>query len=508
MSSTDFDRHDGVTEGEAELRATIARLRAVVQRQGRTFVFVFVLAAAAIQLVAFAWPGKFQANAAVLLQKTRLPSGVDADPKQPTTVVAGAISEEEVNSEIAVLTSRQVLERTIQATGLDKIPPPWYLRVIFAPLRAYEWAYSWMHGTPYPSLAQRALQGMGESISVERMKDSNILVISYRSGSPEFAEIVLNELLKHYLDWHVTVHRQMDVQPFFTAQADTLNKEVTKLQDELQALKSSVSVADFSTEREIALRSDALLREESLLLNRQLAELDAKLGAVQRSAAGDQSWTRTSTTTRPASQVMEGLRAQILDLELEQVGLSARYTDGSPLVRENRAKLEMARRSLEQERQLVSEESTTGLNPVLVTLQQESARLSADRAGAFERRRAIERQIAESRARIELLDMKAAEAERLELQLQSSKDRYLMYLDRTEKARVDSALDQSRVANVTVVQQASAPPKPVSPKRLTSLIVAIAGGLAIALLVCAWLELSAIGAVGVLDSAMPRPGAV
>jgi uncharacterized protein involved in exopolysaccharide biosynthesis len=505
MTSMEPERFGTESAGEAELRATIARLRSLIKRRRRTFAFVFVVAALAIQAVAFAWPGKYQADAAILMQKTRLASGVDADPKQPTTVVTGTVSEEEVNSEVAVLTSRQVLERTMLATGLDKIPLPWYLRVIFAPIRAYERAYSWAHDTPYPTPAQRALQGMADSISVQRLKESNILVVSYRSGSPEFSEIVLNELLKHYLDWHVSVHRQMDVQPFFTMQAETLNQEVTKIQTELQALKATVNVADFATEREIALRSDALLREESLMLNRQLVELDAKLAAVRRSAAVDDGWTRTSTTTKPSSQVMDGLRNQILQLELEQVKLEARYTESSPLVREVRAKLVTARRTLEEERTLVSEESTTGLNPVLVTLQQDTARLTADRAGVSERRGIIERQIADSRERIEVLDQKGAEAERLALQLQSAKDRYLMYLDRTEKARVDAALDQSRVANVAVVQQASAPPKPVSPKRLTTLIVAIGGGFAIALLVCAWLELASMGMVGALASALPRP---
>ena len=503
MSSTDFDTPGASPRTEDELRAAIARLRALVSRRRRTFLLVFVVAAVAIQAVAFLWPGTYQANAAVLLQKTRLPAGVDADPKQPTTVVTGTVSDEEVNSEVAVLTSRAVLERTMAATGLDKIPPRWYMRVLFAPLRGYERAYAWAHGTPYASDAQRALAGLGDAVSVERLKESNILVVSYRAGSPDFAEAVLDELLKQYLAWHVTVHRQADAEPFFTAQADVLRLEVTKLQDELQKLKASTGVADFKTEREIALHSDAVLRDESLSLNRQLVEVEAKLEAVQRSAAADQSWMRTSSTTKPASESMNTLRTQILQLELDVIRLETRYTESSPLVREARTKLATARKALEQQMQQPSEESTTGLNPLLVQLQQEVARLTADRAGLAERRRAITHQLGESRDRIEVMDRKGAEADRLELQLQSAKDRYLMYLDRTEKARVDAALDQSRVANVTVVQQASASPKPVSPKRLITLIVAVGGGLAIALLVCAWLELTSMGLVRAVESAMP-----
>jgi len=474
------------------------------RRYRRTFLLVFVIAVVAVQAVAFAWPGTYEAHAAVLLQKTRLTGGVDADPKQPTTVVSGTVSDEEVNSEVAVLTSRQVLEPTMKATGLDTIPPPWYIRAVFAPLRAYERAYAWAHGTPNPTQAQRALSGLINSVAVDRMKESNILVVSYGAGDPRFAEVVLNELLKHYLDRHVAVHSQMDVQPFFTTQATVLQKEVTDLQEQLQTLKALVGVADFNVEREIVMRQDASLREEELLLQRQLRQLDGKIAAVQRTIGSGPGWTRTLTTRKPASQAMDTFRSQLLQLELDQIRLESRFTDASPLVIENRAKLDAAHRAMEQERAIVDEESTTGEHPTLLALQQDVARTTADRAGTAERLGAVQGQLRQSRERIALIEAKASEPDRLDLQLRSAKDRYLMYLDRTEKARVDAALDRSQVANVSIVQHANASLKPIRPQRLITLIVSIVGGLAIALFVCIWLELMSMGLVRTLQAAVPR----
>ena len=68
-----------------------------------------------------------------------------------------------------------------------------------------------------------------------------------------------------------------------------------------------------------------------------------------------------------------------------------------------------------------------------------------------------------------------------------------MYLERTERARMDAALDRGRVANVSIVQSADAAPKPVRPKRLMTLIVSVLAGFAIAAVVCAWRELTAMG---------------
>lgn len=489
---------------EAEVAAVVARARVVARRQWRTFVLVFVLAALTIQTMAFVWPGTFEARAAVLLQKTRISTGVDADPTAPTTVMTDTVSEEEVNSEVAILTSREVLDATIRAANLDKIQMPLYLRVIFAPIRAYEWAYSWLHEIPYPSAEQRARAGLAGSLSVQRLRESNILVVSYRAGNPEFAEIILDELLRRYLDRHVAVHSQTDVQPFFTTQTEVFNKEIVALQEQLASLKAVVDVADFVAERELQLRRSAALRDEELTVRRQLAELNGKISAVMRDLAKDEDWVRTSTTTRPASQAQAGLRAEILRLELAQIGLETKFTATSPLVIENRAKLEAARRVLEQERQSTADESTISLNPLLVTLREEESRLSAERGGATERLATLQQQLNASQRRLSLLDQKAAEAERVQLQLDSAKARYLMYLERTERARMDAALDRSRVANVSIVQYADASPKPVQPKRLLTLIASVLLGLAIAAVVCAWRELTAMGLVTAVAAAAPR----
>ena len=155
-----------------------------------------------------------------------------------------------------------------------------------------------------------ARAGLAGSLSVERLRESNILVVSYRAGNPEFAEIVLDELLRRYLDRHVAVHSQTDVQPFFTTQTEVFNKEIVSLQEQLASLKAVVGVADFAAERELQLRRSAALRDEELAVRRQLAELNGKISALMRDSAKDEDWVRTSTTTRPASQAREGLRAE------------------------------------------------------------------------------------------------------------------------------------------------------------------------------------------------------
>ncbi len=152
----------------------------------------------------------------------------------------------------------------------------------------------------------------------------------------------------------------------------------------------------------------------------------------------------------------------------------------------------------------MADESTTALNPLLVNLRQEEARLRAERAGATQRLATLQQQLQVAQQRLSLLDQKTAEADRVQLQLDSAKARYTMYLERTERARMDAALDRGRVANVSIVQYADAAPKPVWPKRFMTLVVSVLAGLAIAMFVCAWRELKLMGVAGAIEAAAPR----
>lgn len=487
-----------------EVAAILSHLREVVRRQWSTFFAVFMMSAVAVQALAFVWPATYEARAAVLLRKARMSAGVDSDPTAPTTVMADTVSEEEVNSEIAILTSREVLDKTVSVAGLDRLPPPLYVRILFAPLRAYEWAYAWWHQVPLPSAEERARTGLGNSISVVRQRDSNVLVVAYQAGDPRFAEVVLDQLLREYLDRHVAVHGMLDIKPFFSSQAELLRQEVEKAQQNLASLKSSVDVIDFGTERELLLRQLTDLRQEELLLRRQLAELDARLATVSDGLHTENEWMPTSATLKPEGQGTDQMRAELLRLEIEQIGLESRFTDDSPLVRENKAKLDAARRALESERNALARESTSGLNPSMVSLRQEEARLARDRAGTRRRLSVVQRQVASQRERLLALDTKTAEADRLDLDLDSAKQRYLMYLQRTERARMDEALDLSRVTNVSVVQQANAAMKPVRPRRLITALLGIGVGVVVALLVCAKLEIDNFGLVILIDTSARR----
>lgn len=512
MSKADLSAQTDVAEAAEVLR----RLWSGIRARRWQFLLVFLSTFVAVQLYGFFWPGTYRASAALLIQKTRQSSRLGADLQDPTTVITAGVAEEEVNSEIAILTSREVLAATVEAAGLDRVRPPWYLRLLFWPVRVYEKWYADYHDVPAPNQIDRAIEGLGKSISVTRVKDSNTLLVTFEAHDPDVAEIVLGEVLQHYLDHHLDVHAPSEAAAFFNSQVSLLESELESREQELQALKSNAGIIEAAEERSVQLHLDAKLREEYASLTRRIVELDGAIVVYDEALAKIRSNAQNvfaSAETPPVLQTPRGsgaatplrdgvlsyLKAEALRFELEQIRLESIYHEDFPTVKENQRKLETVQFALERERANVVENSSA-----LLDADQERVRFVAERAGVMARRDALEDQLLLSRRRLLELDQNAMDVVRAQRLIESVEARYLVYLARGERARIDVALDQGRFTNVSVAQAAAAPRKPVSPRRLTLLLVSIAGSLMVALLVCLGLEIKAAGLTRLLSTSIPR----
>jgi uncharacterized protein involved in exopolysaccharide biosynthesis len=477
--------------------------RALVRRR-REFFTVFLSVAIVVQLASFLWPATYAAHAAILIQQNRANAGVGAIGERAPTVVSSGVSEQDVNSEIAVLTSRQVLQATIEATGIDKAKPSIWLRILFGPLWLYEDLYAWFHGVRAPTFADRALRSFESSISVEPMKDSNVLVVTYESGNPTFAEIVLKTLLEKYLEHHVQVHRASGAEGFFDEQARSLAVELAAQEQRLQELKATVGVSDIATERSVQQQTVASLREEQARLERTIAELDSRIASYRSFLERVPSQMQTTTVEGRNDYALQALIQEKLDLELERVRLVERYRADSPLLVENQRKLEATSAAIASQRSGISQ-TQSSLSPAAVAASQGIEQTRAERAGYEKRITKLEEQLARDSARLEVLDEKLLESRRLERLISTSEAQYLQYLRRGVEARIDAALDQGNFTNASIVQQASAAPRPIRPKRLITVLLALAGGLLAGLGAVVGLELKEFGLEAFLGSVAPRP---
>lgn len=490
----------------AELAEAFRGVGRALKRRRREFVTIFLTVAIVVQIASFLWPGTYVARAAILIQRNRMSGGLSPDAERSPTVVSSGVSEQEVNSEIAVLTSREVLEATLQSTGLDKAEPSIWLRLLFGPLWAYEDFYAWYHGVPKPTRGDRALRGLESNLSVEPLKDSNVLVVSYESSNPTVAQGVLHQLVEHYLTRHVQVHHSAGAEAFFEEQAGGLKAELKTQEDLLQGVKREVGVSDLNVERETQQKILASLREEQDRLRRTVAELDQRAASYQAFLRREPTQVNTTLEGRN-DYALQALNAEKLKLEIERVRLEERYRDDSPLLAENARKLEAANEAIARVTTGVSQKQT-GLSPAAISASQDMERTRAEKAGYDERISQLNGQITSASERLGVVDEKLLDARRIERLISTSESQYMQYLRRGVEARIDSALDQGQFTNASVLQAAAAEPKPIKPKKLIALLLSILGGLLAGVAMVIVLELRESGLEAFLGSVAPRADVV
>jgi hypothetical protein len=170
------------------------------------------------------------------------------------------------------------------------------------------------------------------------------------------------------------------------------------------------------------------------------------------------------------------LSAQLADLKRQRTDALRVYKDGAPVLNslnESIAAVEAQLKSEERNTQRAERRSPNELGVLMERNRLEkSLRLQELRSMIASYERELETL---GTARRQVLNQEP-ELARLEQALQVAERSRLLYLDSLEKARIDQALDDNRINNIAVVQQASFSPSRSSPKSLLLLMLALPAG--------------------------------
>jgi len=136
-------------------------------------------------------PPKYQAVTKILVKRERVDPVVTSQRSDPMQVKED-VGEEELNSEIELIESDDVLRQTVIAKWLaapqvDAVVPG---------IRPSE-----------DEQISKAVMRLKADLHVDLLKKSTIISLTYTSSNPKFAVKVLETLSNAYIDKHLAVHR-------------------------------------------------------------------------------------------------------------------------------------------------------------------------------------------------------------------------------------------------------------------------------------------------------------
>ena len=334
---------------------------------------------------------------------------------------------------------------------------------------------------------EAAASTIASGLTLTTHKGSNIIFASYQNRDPKLATLVLNELVSRYFNKHLEVHRSAGAFDFVTQQTDQVHARLTQTEDALKNLKEKAGITSL-TDTTTALSNEAGKTEEQLhLAEAELAEQQARLrqmnGATDEGAKPEKSGSVAPSKQRASPQVVQQYQVLVSGLQKlreAQLGVFAKYTSQSQMAKASQAEIdevENQRRNLEKKypdlpTRVGSSKSSKELDPAseavhLVGLQAKTDALAA--------------RLHDVNERIKQLSQIGPQVGDLERQKQLEETNYKYFEATLEKARIDEALDPSKIPNISAVQRPSSPVL-VTAKRNKIIFGSAVGGFALAVL--------------------------
>jgi uncharacterized protein involved in exopolysaccharide biosynthesis/Mrp family chromosome partitioning ATPase len=428
----------------------------------------------------FFYPKTYQSSAKLLVRYVVERSAVDSVDSNTSTSSRNA--DTVIAAEVEILSSWDLAVQVADVVGPKRLIPK----------------------SKEPPSKEWAAGVITQGLNVYSRRGSNIIFVSYTNPDPQLATIVLDELIRQYFNKHLEVHRSAGAFDFVSQQIDRVKARLGQTEDALTPLKGKlgiISLADSKTElgAELAKTHDRLHDAEA-----ELAEQEARVEEIEQAQTGGASSTsmkarpspsaglsRSTASSAPTSaapasqgdlQKYEALVARLAQLRRTEAGLLSRYTPGNDQVQRNRAQLnEVERQKLDLETKFpdlpsrlpaASRES----NPGSVDLGSERARL----AGLQAKVAALKTQLEVVQDRMKQLSELSPQISELERQKELEESNYKYFEGTLEKARVDEALDPSKIPNISTVQKASPPIEVIGTRNNLALGFA-SGGLALGL---------------------------
>jgi uncharacterized protein involved in exopolysaccharide biosynthesis len=406
---------------------------------------------------AWATPPMYQGRAMMLVKDNR--AQMAFAPADARTRMPGPTDDlEQINSLAALIRSPALIEEVLNSfqkgTGSAEEEES-FVVWLQDRLKSIRWKiqgvpgqlYRWAHGLPPPTAMEYRVAKVLGHLWFEPVPESNLVVVTYRSRSPEWAARFTNRLVDTLISKYTTLHEHTGAHRFYEDQRTLLANRVAEARSELSDFREdvgsdllSVNMAEIQqriADLEIELLTDRTRRAEFVSLANVPLEAIVADAALQDAEAG--------TVANPAILALKG---RLVELEIQRSELLSRYTEGSVAVKD------LDRQIMEANRLLENERSNS------VRMHRKTAQAKIDVVDA--KIAALNGQLESYRDTLMRLEDVLPQLLRLENNVRTQQEAYVTYSRKEEEARLSSALDDSQIVNIAIAERAQVPNSPVA----------------------------------------------
>lgn len=401
---------------------------------------------------------KYRSDARLLIRyvrdtKTENPMGNDSQVKSPDSR-----GENILNSEIEILTSRDLAEKVASLVGPEKI----------------------LKGSFESSNTTAAAIYISKNLIVDVPKRSDVIRLSFSHPDPAVAREVMQRLVAAYLEKSHEIHVEAGIlDESLQQQTDQWRTRLASTEEDLFKAKTNAGIINIEDSQKVIAEQMSKTRMELYAAEAELAEKQALLKEIDKlTKTGPGGATNAPDRSSVDSiNLYKSISGQLEALRKKEIDLLAQYTEENPLVKSVREQIATE----EKKRQKMEAE-----NPSLAMsgiASPDSRQQSLDPMTESSRVAALKSKIEILKGQLDKLRMDAAGVDlagSIIRQLQRKKEleetNYRYYSMQWEQYRLTKEMGPGKVSNISTVQEPSI--AVLDPGKLIKYIaIVLAGGL-------------------------------
>jgi len=430
---------------------------ALFRRRGLVL-FTFLAVVLGTAIVTWWLPNKYESRMKILVKNQRVdvaitpeatggaPVGVDTD-----------VSENEINSEIELLTSTDLLTQVAKDTGLSQAG-----RASF-----------WTRPAPEAERIERAATDLAKDLVITPVKKANVISISYSANSPEVAAAVLKSLGDLYLEKHLKLHHPTGASDFFKEKADQYETQLHDSEKQLTNFQQDNKLVVLAQQKDLTLQRTAEAKARLLESETAFNEATNRIKRIEQQLATTPKRIVTQSKSIPAQYSAERLNTMMVELQNRRTQLLTKFRPDDRLVREVDAQIRTTREALAKAESQTATEQQTDLNPLRQTLETEYSRARLEQTGAQARRDTLAAQLRDYEGELRKLEGDTTRHDDLQRQKKEAAENYQLYAKKREEARIADELDRQKITNVSIAEAPTVPRIPSSPSRPLNLVLGV-----------------------------------
>jgi uncharacterized protein involved in exopolysaccharide biosynthesis len=388
--------------------------------------------------------------------------------------------DEVLASNIAIMTSRDILERVITTVGIERLypdlfdPPAWALAIH----RAIATVRDGLGIESEPeAVIEQALRKFAKRLKIEAVKKTNVIEVTFEHPDPQIAARVANLLVEFFKEKTLAVYSDPNL--------GFMERQVAE--DRASLLEAEAKLAAYRQENGIYQLNDQinLLLRQRIEIDTSFKGLQSRIEELQGMVASLKAQRKTVPANIPLYseneryKVLDDTQSQLLTLRLRERELQSKFNDSFPLLVDVREQIRIAESFLKNQQAEIAAKTRTGTNEVAKELELEDLRRQTELTSLVARRDVTQEQLGRIDQNIQDLSGRERAMLPLQREVEARADTLKQSQAKAEEARTLDGLNREKSASFSVFQVAVPPDpsKPVRPAPLLYIPAAIVLGL-------------------------------